>query len=356
MVFDLIKVFVPTALAFFIGIGITPLVAHYLYRHKMWKKKAGKIALGGGETPLFNELHKDKEVGTPRMGGIIIWGSLCLTAALLFLLALIFENPLFESLNFLSRSQTWLLFAALLSGALVGLLDDWFEIRGRGSYAAGGLSLRKRLFIVGIIAFFVGWWFYDKLDVVTVGILFGPDLYVGVFFIPLFVFVTLCLYAGGIIDGLDGLAGGVFATAFAAYAAIAFNQAQYDLAAAGGAIAGAILAFLWFNIPPARFYMSETGSMALTIALSVIAFMTDALGEGHGVLVLPIIAFPLVITVVSVIVQVLSKKIRGKKFFLIAPLHHHFEAIGWPSYKVTMRYWVLSVIFAVIGISVALVA
>jgi len=114
------------------------------------------------------------------------------------------------------------------------------------------------------------------------------------------------------------------------------------------------LAFLWFNIPPARFYMSETGSMALTLALSVVVFMTGTHGNGYGILVLPIVAAPLFVTTFSVIIQMLSKKLRnGKKVFLVAPLHHHYEAKGWPSYKVTMRYWILTIIFAIIGVIVA---
>ena len=101
--------------------------------------------------------------------------------------------------------------------------------------------------------------------------------------------------------------------------------------------------------------MSETGTMGLTITLTVIAFMTDKLGDGYGILVLPIIALPLVITVLSDLIQVFSKKFMGKKFFRVAPLHHHFEAIGWPSYKVTMRYWILAVVCAILGITLALV-
>ena len=141
---------------------------------------------------------------------------------------------------------------------------------------------------------------------------------------------------------------------FGAYAGIAFFQDQLDIAALSAAIAGALLAFLWFNIPPARFYLSETGTMGLTLALTVIAFLTDALGGGRGVTVLPIIALPLVVTVLSNIIQITGKKVFGKKIFRVAPLHHHFEALGWPSYRVVMRYWIVGVIAAIIGMSIAL--
>lgn len=356
MPIDFIKVILPGALAFTVGIGITPFVAHYLYRYKAWKKTAGKVDPSGQPTPIFNELHKNKEVGTPRMGGIIIWVSALLVVLGIWLMARLTGLDLFQKLDFLSRDQTWLPLFALMVGSLVGLIDDYLEIRGaKSDYRAGGMSLRKRLFIVMVISFFVGWWLYTKLDVTALAVPFAGPLYFGIFIIPIVMLVTACLYAGGIIDGLDGLAGGVFASAFAAYAGIAFFQDQINLAALSATIAGAILAFLWFNIPPARFYMSETGSMGLTLSLSVIAFMTDTLGEGIGVAVLPLIAFPLVITVFSVVVQLVSKKLRGgKKVFLVAPLHHHFEAIGWPAYKVTMRYWVIAAIGAMVGILLAL--
>jgi phospho-N-acetylmuramoyl-pentapeptide-transferase len=196
---------------------------------------------------------------------------------------------------------------------------------------------------------------FDKLEVVSVGIPFLGSIEIGWLIIPLFVFVTLSLYAGGVIDGIDGLAGGVFAAIFASYTGIAFFQNQINLAAFCATVVGAILAFLWFNIPPARFWMTETGTMGLTMTLAVVAFMTDTLGEGYGLAALPIVAFPLLATVLSNIIQVLSKKFRGKKVFLIAPLHHHFEALGWPSYKITMRYWVLSAVCAVVGMTIALV-
>jgi len=172
--------------------------------------------------------------------------------------------------------------------------------------------------------------------------------------VPLFIFVSLALYASGVIDGIDGLSGGVFGSVFASYAIIAFAQNQLDLAAFSAAIVGGLLAFLWFNIPPARFYMSDTGTMALTLTIATIAFMTDDLGEGIGIAVLPVIGTLLFATVASNVLQVVSKRYFGKKLFRIAPLHHHFEAIGWPGYKVVMRYWVLSVVFAFVGVIIAL--
>jgi len=355
MTIDLIKVISPTAIAFFVGIAITPLVTHYLYKHKCWKKKSGKKAgYAGGETPIFNELHKDKDTGTPRMGGIIIWASVFITIAGIWLLERYIGGAVLEKLEFLSRGQTWLPVAALLVGAVVGLVDDILEVRGNGSHFAGGLPLSRRLLLVALFCTFAGWWFYEKLDVSGVSIPFNGVIDFGLWFIPFFVLVGLAVYAGGVIDGIDGLSGGVFAIIFASYGMLAVAQQQVDLATFCATVVGGLLAFLWFNIPPARFYMTETGVMGLTLALTVTAFMTDTLADGKGVAVLPIIAFPLVVTVLSDIIQVFSKKFRGKKVFLIAPLHHHFEAMGWPSYKVTMRYWVLSSVMAFLGVTIAL--
>ena len=158
----------------------------------------------------------------------------------------------------------------------------------------------------------------------------------------------MATYSGGVIDGLDGLAGGAFAAIFGAYAVIALFLGQINLAAFSAVILGAILAFLWFNIPPARFYMGESGMMGLCAALTVIAFLTDS------VLVLPIIGFLLVIESGSVILQLLSKKFRNKKIWLAAPIHHHFEAKGWPAYRVTMRFWVIGVVAAIVGVTIRL--
>lgn len=358
MIENLIKIFLPTTLAFIVGISITPLISFYLYKYKLWKKKPGKILSDGSTAEVFNSLHLQKETGTPRMGGTIIWISVCVVTIILWLLGT-YVDGVFSKLDFVSRDQTWIPLLTLVFGAFIGLIDDILEVRGMG----GGLSLAKRLVLVGGMGLFCGYWFYEKLGISSIGLPFGQSFFIGWLIIPLFAIVMIAIYSGGIIDGIDGLSGGIFASIFTAYAALAFAQHQINLAAFSATIVGAILAFLWFNIPPARFYMTETGSMALTITLAVIVFMTDALSEksgalasgGYGLLVFPIIAFPLVATSASNIIQKTSKKLFGKKVFRIAPLHHHFEALGWPSYKVTMRYWIIGVVAALLGMILGLV-
>ncbi len=348
---NLIKVFIPATAAFVIGILFAPLLTHYLYKFRVWKKVKGKTALDGSTAVEFEKLRTDTETSTPRMGGILIWVSVVFVTVGTWLLARFVPSPLTEKLDFLTRSQTWIPLFTLLAGAGMGFINDLLDIQPSGEK---GVRLRTRLLFVTIISSFIGWWFYAKLGVTAIGIPADGTLELGILVIPFFVLITLGLYAGGVIDGIDGLAGGVLSSAFMAYAGIAYFQSQFNVAAFSATVTGAILAFLWFNIPPARFWMTETGTMGLTMTLAVIAFMTDTLGNGYGVAALPIIAFLLVITVVSNVMQVVSKKLRGKKIFRIAPLHHHFEAIGWPSYKVTMRYWIISIVCAVVGMTIAL--
>ncbi|MBP9771802.1 MAG: hypothetical protein KBD16_02670 [Candidatus Pacebacteria bacterium] len=349
MTLDIIKVMLPAAVAFICGIAITPVITHYLYTYKIWKKKSVRVATDGGSATISAKLHNDEERKLPRMGGIVVWGSAVLTITLFFIGHLI-DGDFFDKLNFLSRNQTWLPLFTLLIGALIGFIDDYLTISDRYDHIAGGLSLAKRIVLVTLVGAVGAWWFYTKLDVSTIIVPFAGILDIGIFFIPFFIIVMLGCYSGGVIDGLDGLSGGVFASIFSAYGIIAFAQNQIDIAAFCFMIVGALMAFLWFNIPPARFMMSETGIMALTMTLAVVAFLTQQ------VLVLPIIAFLLVATSLSSSAQLLSKKFRGgKKIFLVAPLHHHFQAIGWPAYKVVMRYWVLAVMFATVGVIIALI-
>ena len=352
-----LTILLPALTAFIIGFGITPLVSYYLYKHKVWKKKAGKGAgYGGGGTPIFDKLHQEKDTNTPRMGGIVIWGSVLLTTLLFAVLEVFQVNDGNFTLNFFSREQTWLPLIAFTSGAIVGFVDDLLIVRGTGKHFAGGLPLSQRLAVVISTATFIAWWFYAKLEVSSVSFFADNTVELGILFIPFFVFVATCVYMSSVIDGIDGLSGGVFMSIFAGYTGVALLQGQFDIAALCAVLVGSILAFLWFNIPPARFYMTETGIMALTMTLTVIAFMTDVLGDGIGVSVLPIIGLLLLITVAANTIQILSKKILKKKVFLVAPLHHHFEALGWPAEKVVMRYWVIGIVCAIIGVIIATTA
>ena len=344
---NVIKIFVLGAMSFILAFWLTPILTHFLYKHKLWRKEIRTKSIDNKELFFFKKFHSEKEIHVPRFGGLLIWTSVLILAIVFFLLAKT-DIWWFKKLNFLSRSQTWLPLFALIAASLVGLTDDILQVLKKGRYIGGGLSLRYRLFLVTLIGLIGGWWFYYKLGFQTIHIPGNGDFFIGVWYIPLFILVMLATYSGGVIDGLDGLAGGAFAVIFAAFGGIALFNGQIDLAAFCAVVAGAILAFLWFNIPPARFYMGETGMLGLCCALTVVAFLTDS------VLVLPIIGFLLVIESGSVILQLLSKKFCQKKVFLAAPIHHHFEAKGWPHYKITMRFWVIGIVMAIIGVAIRL--
>jgi phospho-N-acetylmuramoyl-pentapeptide-transferase len=348
LTFNVIKIFALATTTSVIAILLCPLLINFLYKHKLWKKTARQKAISGENAVVFNSLHKEKEVGTPRMGGLIICVTPLLVVFLFFILSLIFPNTWIANFNFLSRSQTWLPLFTLVVASILGLVDDVLQVSGKGGYIAGGLSLKKRIFVIMVLGFIGALWFYQKLGWDIVYIPFIGDVSLGLWYIPLFVFVMVACWSGGIVDGLDGLAGGTLASIFGAFTIIAFSLGKIDLACFCAVILGALFAFLWFNIPPARFYMGETGILGLTTVLSVIAFLTNS------VFVLPIIGGILVLEVLSVIIQLLSKKFRNKKIFLSTPIHHHFEAIGWPSYKVTMRAWIISIVLAISGVAIRL--
>ncbi len=275
--------------------------------------------------------------------------SVTVSIVLMWLISKVFPSDLSTKLDFLSRGQTLVPLASLLLGAGIGLIDDAAQIRG----AVDKISDRymKIATVVGL-GLLIGFWFYFKLGVVSIAVPFSATpLFLGALFVPVFIVVLVAVFSGSVIDGMDGLAGGVLAIIFAAYAAIAFGKNLVDIAALSAVISGAILAFLWFNIPPARFYMGETGILGLLVVLTVIAFLTDT------VLILPLIALPLAATTASNIIQIISYKYFGKRrVFKIAPLHHHFHALGWSREKVVMRYWVVSVICAIMGVVVALIS
>jgi phospho-N-acetylmuramoyl-pentapeptide-transferase len=343
------KVLLWSIAAFTVAMAWTPLLTRYLYRHAMWRKRVREKTPDGYRPVEFQKLHGEHEVRVPRLGGLLIWVTTAILAAISWMLKEITDLPSLERLNFVSRNQTWLLLFTLIAASLLGLADDLLQIYGRGRYAGGGMRFSRRLGVIIAIAIVGAWWFSEKLEVSSIHLPGNGDWELGWFFPIFFVITMLAVFSGSVIDGIDGLAGGVFATIFGAYGIIAFFQEQYDIAAFCGAIVGSTLAFLWFNVPPARFYMSETGVLGLTTTLTVVAFLTNA------VAVLPIIGFVLAMESASVILQFLSKRFRhGKKLFRVAPIHHHFEAIGWPPEKVTMRFWVISAVCAILGVVIQL--
>lgn len=351
-VLALAKVIVLTALSFFFTMALTPLWAHFLYKYKLGIK-IKKTTVDGRRARYFRQLHAHKS-GTPTMGGVLIWGEVILLALLMHWLAPwlseVFHNVWISRLDFFSRSQTLLPLFTLLVTALLGLADDLMSIKKLGGNKGGGIRFFWRLIWLLGFAAWGAWWFYSKLEWSTIHIPAVGDLEIGWWYIPLFILVILATaFSSNETDGLDGLNAGILVQAFTVLGVIAFFQDRMDLAAFCGVVAGSLLAFLWFNFYPARFFMGDTGAFSLGATLGVVALLLNS------VIVLPFIVSIYIFEALSVIIQLLSKKIRNKKVFLVAPIHHHFEAIGWPETKVTVRFWIINAIFAIIGLMIGIV-
>lgn len=314
-------------LSFAFSMVLTPLYTTVAYKYEWWKKQRTE-AMGGVKAPVYAKLHAAKHKrNIPNMAGIV------------FVLAVTFVTLVAN----LDRQETWLPLAGMLGAATVGFIDDWMNIRGNSKVA--GMRAKVKFLLHSTVGLVGGWWFYAKLDVTSLNFGFG-DVMLGVLVIVLFWFVVIATAnAVNMSDGLDGLAGGLLASSFGVYTIICAFQQQYALAGFCLAIVGALLSYTWFNIYPARFFMGDIGSFAMGTALGIIALQTDT------IYVLPIIGAVYVAETGSVIINRTSRKLRhGKKVFLSSPIHHHFEALGWPETKVTMRFWILGQVFGFLGL------
>jgi phospho-N-acetylmuramoyl-pentapeptide-transferase len=322
------KIFALGFLSFIVTMALTPLYTTAAFAGQWWKK-ARSHSITGEVAKVYNKLHAAKHAqNVPTMAGMV------------FVLAVV----LVTLAGNLSRSETWLPVAAMAGAGAIGLIDDIINVRGIGGSIAG-MRAKVKILLLLAVSLIGGWWFFAKLGVTDIHIPFGASLEIGWLIIPLFVLVIISTAnAVNITDGLDGLAGGLAAIAFGAYAVIAVVEGKYGIAGFCMTVVGALLSYTWFNIHPARFFMGDVGSFALGTALGVVAMLTDT------VLLLPIIGAVFVIETGSVIIQVASKRLRGKKIFLSSPVHHHFEAIGWPETKVTMRFWIIGEVAALVGI------
>ncbi len=234
-----------------------------------------------------------------------------------------------------------------LSGVV---LDDALQRLLLGQRRKGGLGVGPKIVSLLVLSFMGALWFYFKLDIHSIYVPYLGNVSVGLWYIPIFIFIVVgTSNAVNFTDGLDGLAGGLLVIAFGAFGILAYISGLFILCAFCAVCVGAIAAFLWHNVPPALFFMGDTGSLALGGTLAVIAMMIDQ------ALVLPLIGFVFVIEMLSVIIQLTSKKLRsGRKVFLAAPIHHHFEALGWGESKVTMRLWIVGGFAALLGIILGL--
>ena len=288
------------------------------------------------------ERHFSK-MGTPTFGGVMIILPVLLVTVLLNAVS-------FVGTTVLGRSIL-LPLGVLIFYAILGMVDDWEGVRGKRRGL--GMRARTKLFIQLIFALVVSLGLYYVLDV--------PQLYIpgvkkeveiGLWFIPIAIFVIVAMSNGmNFTDGLDGLAGLIAATGFVTYGAVALLQEPQQLYVARFcfALVGALFGFLWFNVHPAELYMGDTGSLPLGATLAVVALMT-----GNWIL-LPIIAIIPTSEALSVVLQIVYFKITGgRRLFKMSPLHHHFELSGWSETQVVQRFWLISLMFAMIGVALAI--
>ncbi len=329
---ELAKMFMLGAGAFGLAMVLTPFYTFFAYKYKFWKQQR-ETDTSGKKIEIFTKLHADKfKRNIPTMAGLV------------FVIAISVVTLLFN----LDRAQTWLPLAALIGGAFVGLIDDIINLRSHGKGAAGMRSWVK-FTLIALGGLLLGWFFFAKLGATAVYVPFVGNWDLGWFIIPIFAFIVVATgNAVNISDGLDGLSGGLLSTAFGVFAVIALLQGNFGIAGFCVTILGALLSYLWFNIYPARFFMGDVGSFALGVALGVVAMLTNSL------FILPVIGIVFVIEAGSSLIQIISKKFFHRKVFISAPLHHHLEAKGWPETKVTMRFWVIGNVAAVLGLILAL--
>src|SRR5579872_253294 len=338
--YELLKVLILTAISFCVALLLTPLLSDFLYKYKI-----GKNIRNDGTTPIFSSMHAAKQ-GTPTTAGILIWGTTLILISVFWLLDRVLHLSSFHILNFLTRRETLLPLGAFVGAAAVGLLDDVLDLLGNG-HKGRGIRFRHKFFIYSAVAAVGAYWFYIKLGFNSISVPMHQPIYLGFWYMIFFILAVVATsFSVNQTDGLDGLAGGTLLFSFTAYGIIAYLIGRYNLAAFIGVIVGALLAFLWFNIHPARFFMGDTGSMGLGTVLAVIAFLV------HGELILPIIGFVFVLEALSTILQLFWRKFFKKKLFLSSPIHNHLQARGWPESKVVMRFWIISMVFALLGVMI----
>jgi len=332
---QIIRILTLATASFAGSILFTPLWLKFLKKRNFAKKTKKEGA------PIFSSLHQKKE-GTLTAGGVIIWLPLLVLVLFIWFLEKI-GNGFFSYLNIVNRAQTYLPLAAFFGAAIIGLIDDVlgiFKVR-----KSQGLQVKEKIFLYTFISLVGSLWFYFKLNWDIIHLPLIGSWSIGAFYILFFVFVLVAsAFSANETDGLDGLLGGTMLPALSCQTIVAFSLGKYDLACFLAMITGSLLAFLWDNIYPAKFFGGDTASMSLGIILGIVAILT------HTVFLLPFFAFIPVLESLSVIIQVISKKFFQRKIFISTPIHHHFEAKGWPEPQITMRFWLLSWLSSVIGL------
>ena len=274
------------------------------------------------------------KAGTPTMGGLLIWGTVAVVSA---------------PTNVAGKLSILLPIGVLLITLAIGIVDDLGTLTG-GSSRFSGLSWRLKFIMIGLLSIGVSVVLSEGLGVHSLNVPWAGQYDIGYFYIPI---AAITLFATtsavSITDGLDGLLGGTAALAFAAYAVIAFLQGQVFLATFSFTVVGALLGFLWYNAHPAALFMGDTGALPLGALLGTVALMT-----GHWLL-LPVIGIVFVAEAITDVMQIVYFQVTGgRRLFRMAPLHNHFELLGWSEPQIVMRMWLFGVAGAMVGIALAL--
>ena len=281
------------------------------------------------------------KMGTPTMGGVMVVVPVLLLTVLLNAVALIGLK--------LAGQSVLVPLATMVAFAILGAVDDWEGIRGKRR--GDGLSIRVKFLAQWVLAGGLAWalkYLLDVPDVLFPGMALNVEL--GWLYVPIAAFIIVAMSnAINFTDGLDGLAGLISATIFAAYGVIAILQGQIFLAQFSFTVVGALFGFLWFNVHPAQLFMGDTGSLALGGTIAVVALMTGQWA------ILPLIAVIPVSEALSVTIQIgYFKLTKGRRFFKMAPIHLHFELLGWSETQIVQRFWLIGLLAALIGVGLAM--
>lgn len=336
---NLVQIFGFWLATFLVGFLITPWYIQLLQYAKLGKQIRENATIG--KAFEFMKLHS-KKAGTPTMGWAVILG----TVFFMVIISIILQKTGFTNNSLLNQKETYLSIFTLGAVGLLGGIDDWMNIRGIGK--TKGLSAKFKMTWLTLFAWVGAWWFYDKLEwsEVLLTLPYFPGIEMGVLFIPLFMFIIIwAANSVNFTDGLDGLAGWLLLFTYGVYGYITYDQWLFLLATLCVSICWALVAFLWFNIKPAKFFMGDVGSLALGANLWLMAMLTNTLA------ILVIVGLIFILETLSVIIQLTSKKLRnGKKVFKIAPFHHHLEACWWSEETVVFRLWLVGMILSVVGV------
>jgi phospho-N-acetylmuramoyl-pentapeptide-transferase len=328
------------------SILIVPFI-NFLYKLKFTRRKEAPKA---GKVPLFDRLH-DIKTGTPVGGGVLIISLVTLLFAILF--PFVARMGIFINLAFNLRTELFIIFFTFLSFGVLGLSDDLLKLFGKPTKGIKGLwfGFRRwpKFFLQVLFASIIGFVIYKFLGIEILHIpLIGKTIHLGAWYVPFAAFVIVSFTnAFNITDGLDGLASGLLMICLAVFVVIAAGNLDTPLSIFIALWLGALIAFLYFNVYPARIFLGDSGALSFGATLAVIGLISG------NIIALVVVGGVFVIEVLSSGIQILGWKLLKKPIFPLAPVHHTFLAKGWEEPKIVMRAWLAGLILAIFGLWLA---